>query len=306
MERSYGFTSDGNSFSFLFCLLASFNICVLSDVWNKIKLLNFLECLLEPLHYPIMVHSTKRSHWVNSLASRRVESIIVTVAVGMSTRDLFIGRCQVEKSLLPLSQGVSGLDESNVSSTVLDKWIQWNQVRLSPHLLPLRTFSPIFIPHSSELKIVWGGEINSSNLDVLRFGVRLVEDSIYGELISLPLSPSPSVCWLSSASGCMSYVDFLCEMHSKISSLLPWCSSQQFEITTSSLLLLLLSLVKRHLSSLPSPPYHFHFEIWLPPVAWLTGLSITTIPLLSLPPLATPRITDDFITTIRLHPVQDL
>jgi hypothetical protein len=44
----------------------------------------------------------------------------------------------------------------------------------SPHL-------PDDPPSSSELKIVWGGEINSSNLDVLRFGVRLVEDSIYGK-----------------------------------------------------------------------------------------------------------------------------
>jgi hypothetical protein len=51
----------------------------------------------------------------------------------------------------------------------------------------------------AELKIVWGGEINSSGADVLRFGVRLVEDSIY---------------------GCMSYVDHLCDMHAKIQTFL--------------------------------------------------------------------------------------
>ena len=34
---------------------------------------------------------------------------------------------------------------------------------------------------NAELKIVWGGEVNSSGADVLRFGVRLVEDSIYGK-----------------------------------------------------------------------------------------------------------------------------
>ena len=121
MERPYGFTSDGNSFfSFPFSCV-SLNVCVVSDVWNKIKLLNFLECLLEPLHYPIMVHSTKRSHLVSSRASQRVGNIIVTVAVVMATRNLSTGRCQVEKSLLPLSQGVSGPDGSSVSSTVLDR-----------------------------------------------------------------------------------------------------------------------------------------------------------------------------------------
>ncbi len=68
-------------------------------------------------------------------------------------------------------------------------------------------------PQRPELKIVWGGEINSSNLDVLRFGLRLVEDSIYG-------SSFFKFTILISRTGSMSYVDYLCEMHSKISSLL--------------------------------------------------------------------------------------
>jgi hypothetical protein len=57
------------------------------------------------------------------------------------------------------------------------------------------SLSDLSLSPLTEIKIVWGGEINSSNLDVLRFGVRLVEDSIYGLLsLSLPpslISPSP-------------------------------------------------------------------------------------------------------------------
>jgi hypothetical protein len=60
------------------------------------------------------------------------------------------------------------------------------------HLLRLIIFFlslSLTLSGHSELKIVWGGEINSSNLDVLRFGVRLVEDSIYGLLLALSSFP---------------------------------------------------------------------------------------------------------------------
>jgi hypothetical protein len=91
----------------------------------------------------------------------------------------------------------------------------------SDHYLPAQPC--LSRPLLSELKIVWGGEINSSNLDVLRFGVRLVEDSIYGTLLSLSASLELRCDdhLFSAVSGCMSYVDYLCDMHSKISSLLP-------------------------------------------------------------------------------------
>jgi len=53
--------------------------------------------------------------------------------------------------------------------------------------------------HKPELKIVWGGEVNANSSDVLRFGLRMIEDSIY---------------------GCQSYSDHLCEIHAKIQSML--------------------------------------------------------------------------------------
>lgn len=39
-------------------------------------------------------------------------------------------------------------------------------------------FSSLFL---LELRLVWGGELNPKEWDVLRFGIRLVEDSIYGK-----------------------------------------------------------------------------------------------------------------------------
>lgn len=53
----------------------------------------------------------------------------------------------------------------------------------------LRARSPL----KQELRVVWADE--PPNATSLRFGVRLVEDSIYGVL---------------------SYVDYLCKLHSKI------------------------------------------------------------------------------------------
>ena len=35
--------------------------------------------------------------------------------------------------------------------------------------------------YGTELKIVWGGEVNANSSDVLRFGLRMIEDSIYGK-----------------------------------------------------------------------------------------------------------------------------
>jgi len=48
-------------------------------------------------------------------------------------------------------------------------------------------------PNKQEVRVVWADELNSPV--ALRFGMRLVEDSIY---------------------GVMSYVDFLCKLHSRI------------------------------------------------------------------------------------------
>ena len=43
--------------------------------------------------------------------------------------------------------------------------------------------------------MIWGGELSEADADTLRFGIRLVEDSIY---------------------GANSYVDYLCDTHTKI------------------------------------------------------------------------------------------
>jgi hypothetical protein len=50
-------------------------------------------------------------------------------------------------------------------------------------------------PSKQELRVVWADEAPTP--ETLRFGVRLVEDSVYGVL---------------------SYVDWLCKLHSKIQS----------------------------------------------------------------------------------------